>query len=710
MSRGTSDKYLQVGIQNFRNDQRATAVQNFAEAVRSDPLNASAWYWLGQVIEDPEKKKYCHDRAIALDPKIGILQANPKELSDNFESAPTENKPASDGPIPSNPEREERPSEQICPVQSENQTGKKNEENIDSTSKGADKKSGVLFSFFVSMLIGFLILIFPVFYLVRSGFFDPYQPYLALFLPTPTGIQSPASLELPQSQIPGPDVILPTPGQTPVVDEAKNYALLQEKMNEAYQAYSESDFTTAISYFNEAQQLDPENAEIYARLGGSYYLSINGLRDYGEFSNYLSLAVENYDQAIKIDPTRADYYVWRGQLLEFIGLNQTFRVTRDQYLIAAQENLELGLQLGFFKSEIQPTLTEIHRYLGACDLSLQESEQLNEEESSTNSKENLALSYICLGKYQKALESVGENPEFVIQNYAQVKALYALGRYNEALAILNESIEKQPGYYGERYFWKALIEYQQGLTDQAWADLSTGEGNTWIRPPIFYYLYSKYLQDQGDVDQAKSIMQYAEASLGPQDGPFIAKMVDAGLKELGVEPLELDLEPEYPILSLPDVQTIQALIASSAKSTTDHIYYPEGYQDAVQAAFEDGTMAMRIPPRTTRLIHLSFKEPLDITSVQNLHIQIQGNFEDYQNLKMAVFMPNGGWRFYYPSEDLEDIFSPESYLFSDHDLYIALIDPDYNEAVFFYNFGITATVTLSDGSTRVIGYEIESQS
>lgn len=710
MSRETSNKYLQVGIQNFRNNQRANAVQNFAEAVRSDPLNASAWYWLGQVIEDPEKKKYCRDRAIALDPKIGILQTNPKELSDNSESVPTENKPASNGPISPNSEKIERPFEQIRSVQPENRTSKKNKENMDSASKGADKKSEVLFSFFVSMLIGFLILIFPVFYLVRSGFFDSYQPYLALFLPTPTVIQSTASLELPQSKTPDLDVILQTPDQPPAVDEAKKYALLQEKINEAYQAYSESDFTTAISYFNEAQQLDPENAEIYARLGGAYYLSINGLRDYGEFSNYLSLAVENYDQAIKIDPTRADYYVWRGQLLEFIGLNQTFRVTRDQYLIAAQENLELGLQLGFFKSEIQPTLTEIHRYLGACDLSLQESEQRNEEESSTNSKENLALSYICLGKYQKALESVGENPKFVIQNYAQVKALYALGRYNEALAILNESIEKQPGYYGERYFWKALIEYQQGLTDQAWADLSTGEGNTWIRPPIFYYLYSKYLQDQGDVDQAKSIMQYAEASLGPQDGPFIAKMIDAGLKELGVEPLELDIEPEYPILSLPDAQTIQALIASSSQSTTDHIYYPEGYRDAVQAAFEDGTMAMRIPPRTTKLIHLSFKEPLDITSVQNLHFQIQGNSDDYQNLKMAVFMPNGGWRFYYPSEDLEDIFSPESYLFSDHDLYIALIDPDYNEAVFFYNFGITATVTLSDGSTRVIGYEIESQS
>ena len=129
----------------------------------------------------------------------------------------------------------------------------------------------------------------------------------------------------------------------------------------------------------------------------------------------------------------------------------------------------------------------------------------------------------------------------------------------------------------------------------------------------------------------------------------------------------------------------------------------------MEAAFEEGTMGMRIPPRTSRLVHLTFNEPLDINSVQNLAFQIQGEPEDYKNLKIAIFRPDGGWRFYYPSEGSEIITFPENYLFSDHDLFISLMDPDYNEAVFFYNFGISATVSLSDGSTRVIGYQIESQ-
>jgi hypothetical protein len=190
----------------------------------------------------------------------------------------------------------------------------------------------------------------------------------------------------------------------------------------------------------------------------------------------------------------------------------------------------------------------------------------------------------------------------------------------------------------------------------------------------------------------------------------IANMIKGGLKELDVEPLEMDLEPEYPIIDLPDVQTIQADVASSKESMPDPIYYPEGYKEAIEAAFEDGTMAMRIPPRTTRLVHLTFNEPLEIKSVQALSIQVQGDLENYQDLKIAIFQPNGGWRFYYPSEGQKEISFPEKYFFSDHDLYIALIDPAYNKAVSFYNFGITATVTLSDGSTRVIGYPIESQS
>jgi tetratricopeptide (TPR) repeat protein len=710
VSRETSNKHLQDGIQNLKNEQKAKAMKNFADAVQSDPLNASAWYMLEQVVEDSEKKKYCHDRAVALDSKIDLPGTKSKELSDNSKSVPVENRPPLDEFVDSTAGNIGKIApEQTSPVSSKKQKNEKSIENNNLESKGTKKKNGVLFPFFVSMLIGFLVLMLPIIYLVRSGFFDPLQPYLSQFVPTPSIIESPVARELTQAQPPTPDIFIQTPGLTPTIDETKKYALLQEKINEAYKAYSEADYTTAIPIFNEALELDPGNAEFHARLGKSYYLSIDGLRDYQEYSNYLSLALENYDQAIKIDPTQEDYYVWRGITLEFIGVNQIFRETREQYLIAAQKNLELGILLGSDEFDIPPILTTINRYLGNCDLSLQESEQRNTVESSIDSREALAQSYICLGKYQKALDSLGENSEFISGKYARVKALYALGKYDEALAILKDSVDKKPGYSGERYYWKALIEYEQGLKDQAWTDLLTGEGNTWGRTPIYYYLYSKYFQSQDDMDQAKSMMQYAEAALGPQDGPLIAKMVNEGLKELDVEPLEMNLDPEYPIIALPDIKTIQALVASKEMSTTDLIYYPEGYKDAMEAAFEDGIMGMRIPPRTTNLIHFTFNEPLDITNIQNLSIQVEGDTEEYQNLKFAIFMPNGGYRFYYPALGSDNISFPKNYLFSDHDLYIALIDPDYNEAVFFSNFGITATVTLGDGSTRVIGYQIEGQ-
>jgi len=707
VSRDISNQYLQDGIRFLEEEQDSKAFECFVKAVQSDPANANGWYWLEKVIKDPEKQKYCHDRAISLDPVIYLKDINTIEPFENHKPEPFENKPIPKEILPASSEKidgitpeplQAAQPPRTVPDQNRPQKGIRQE-----PSSGSE--DGVFFPFIVSLLIGFLVMVIPVIFLVRSGFFDPLYSYLSPFLPAPSTVLTPTLSEFAPTMV-ASDQSLQI---TPTSNESINYTVLQEKINEAYKAYTDKDYVKVISNFNDALALDPDNAEIHARLGKTYYIHASSLHDYDEFTNYLTQSLEHYDQAIKIDPTQADYYIWRGIFFEFTGLNQIFRETREQYLIAAQQNLDLGIQLGSDELDISPRLTAIKRYQGNCDLSLQVSEQRNEVESTIDSREALALSYICLGNYQQALDSVQENSEFTPGYYAKLEALYALGRYDEALALLNQSIEKQPGFDGQRYYWKALIEYQQGLHDEAWTDLMTGEGNTWARTSIYFYLYARYFLSMDDMDNAKSMIQFAEASLGAEEGPVITNMINECMQEFEVGPIELDFPLEYPIIALPDIQTIQALVAAPKTPTSDIIYYPEGYTEAIEAAFEDGTMAMRLPPRTTRLVHFSFNEPLDITGFQDLTIQVQGDAEDYQSFSFAIFMPNGGWRFYYPAEGSKVISFPENYLFPDHDLYIALMNPGYDEAAFFYNFGITATVTLSDGTTRVVGYPIESE-
>ncbi len=59
---------LMAGLQAFSDGDIAGAQNHFARVVKVNPMNAQAWLWLGHCIRDPEKKKFCYQRAYQLDP------------------------------------------------------------------------------------------------------------------------------------------------------------------------------------------------------------------------------------------------------------------------------------------------------------------------------------------------------------------------------------------------------------------------------------------------------------------------------------------------------------------------------------------------------------------------------------------------------------------------------------------------------------------
>jgi hypothetical protein len=65
-----SRSLLQQGIDTFRSGEKDKAFLIFSDAVKQSPNSAMAWFWLGKTVDEPERKKYCFDRALQIDPDL----------------------------------------------------------------------------------------------------------------------------------------------------------------------------------------------------------------------------------------------------------------------------------------------------------------------------------------------------------------------------------------------------------------------------------------------------------------------------------------------------------------------------------------------------------------------------------------------------------------------------------------------------------------
>lgn len=85
---------LEKGIEAFNSGDKAVAFILFREAVRENPLDSAAWYWLSRVISEPERQKECLEKALQLDPdnqeaRAALQDFQPANLSDQHEPGET---------------------------------------------------------------------------------------------------------------------------------------------------------------------------------------------------------------------------------------------------------------------------------------------------------------------------------------------------------------------------------------------------------------------------------------------------------------------------------------------------------------------------------------------------------------------------------------------------------------------------------------------
>jgi tetratricopeptide (TPR) repeat protein len=63
------NELTKVGIRMFQAGDRQKAARIFARAVQLDVRDEEAWYWLSACVEDVEKKRYCLQRVLQLNPQ-----------------------------------------------------------------------------------------------------------------------------------------------------------------------------------------------------------------------------------------------------------------------------------------------------------------------------------------------------------------------------------------------------------------------------------------------------------------------------------------------------------------------------------------------------------------------------------------------------------------------------------------------------------------
>ena len=245
----------------------------------------------------------------------------------------------------------------------------------------------------------------------------------------------------------------------------------------------------ALADFDEALQLDPQNALAYA----SRAETLLWMERYDE-------ALRDFDQAISIDHG----FVWaiarRGELYRRRGQNELALADFDQ-AITLDPNLSWAIA----------NRGELHRTMGQLETALTDFDRaIKLNPTYAWAIASRGQIYRKLGQFEKALtdlnQAVDLNPDYYWAMGSRGQAYRKLKQYDEALADFNHAVDLNPGYawavaeraktYREMgQYDKALADFDQAIElDPQYNWAIAGRGET-------YRLMEQYDKALADFDQ-----------------------------------------------------------------------------------------------------------------------------------------------------------------------------------------------------------------
>ncbi|MCE1254522.1 MAG: hypothetical protein LWX83_13355 [Anaerolineae bacterium] len=307
-------------------------------------------------------------------------------------------------------------------------------------------------------------------------------------------------------------------------------------------------------------ELDPDNYSVYLDRARKYYYSAMDGQSLKSRMELLSKALTDNDKATSLAPDKGVNYLIRAIILSEMATGYSFRVDKEIFKRLALENANAAIYFGTSDYPRPGRLVfEYEIALNNCDRAKaevdREAEIISADDVSLPSIESMYESvYACQGDYQKALEYYRLNAKKRNLEKDNVPMLalylYQAGKVDEALDLVNKSINDQPFQTGQRYFIRAVIEYNRGQYEAALADADLAESNLWAGGMFTSYFNGLEAARQGRKEEAILYLQHAEATL-PYEFDFAIARTRTELKKLQAEPLSVTPSVHISVTPLP---------------------------------------------------------------------------------------------------------------------------------------------------------------
>ena len=298
-----------------------------------------------------------------------------------------------------------------------------------------------------------------------------------------------------------------------------------------------------IENWTEMIARDPQNADYYYRRADSIYIDTHALGSRDAYVARLDFALQDVNMAISLQPDNGDYYYLRRSIYDDLASVTDYIVDSQSIsnlaLADAYQVLKIGSPFDYY-----PDRTVISELIATdqCDKALTNVEELMKKVQPDDVSMGGLLhirsrAYACLGRLDDALQSVNDsmfnNENMDYKNKLKGQYLLLLGRYDEALPLLDEAI-CNCGWY---HFLRAEVYYNPGKKDLVQDELFAGVPRTWARGGILPYVEAQLALDEGRNDDAIQLLQIAEATFTDPIYNSLRWKIQDLLKELNAVPL-----------------------------------------------------------------------------------------------------------------------------------------------------------------------------
>ncbi len=468
----------------------------------------------------------------------------------------------------------------------------------------------------------------------------------------------------------------------------------------------------AVLSWSKVIDIIPEWADGYYNRGQEYFKLLVNQRSQEEYLYYLSLAGNDFDKAIELDPySKGSYYYARFKYYDALSSNQTNRADSDHLENIALDNLIMANRLGSYEEGSDIKLALVYVAVGRCDDGIEQANRLIAEtdDPSVDMIGSLAIGYFCKNDMSNALKYMDQVVKLVDgcqSRFDRARIFYTMGRLDDALVDLDATISKSPNYCGMRYYLRGLIYAEMGEYDKAQDDLYFGMGQTWERGGLLSYAQGKISLAQGDKEAAIQYFQEAEASY-PIHDPILGMMRN-DLEMLDASPLEIasSFLPATVIPTPTALLTPRPTSSPIASMPTPAFTPDPKLQNAYVVDLEKSIGPIKIGWNTSTLWRFQPAQSLDHSEVKSLSVWLISS-DTNQRLPRQLLLWNFRNNMWGSIDDLKWGENRAGYrndlVSQDGDVIIYLVNQDNSLETIVDELGITLVIQRVDGSIEVHG-------